>query len=235
MNHEETLTDSALTRELRDALSELPTPGRPPLAAITGRGRAHRRGRRAGFAGLGVTGAAAGVALALGLSGAFAVTPARSTGPIHVASPAPSTATTLGKIQTAAFILTSNANGTDTLTLTMNQMLDPATLQQALTQHGIPALVKTGTYCTSSPAPPDPVRAGVLSTQLPAGIPHTMVPAPSGPAPSQVQQMAAHTATVINPAAMPTGTELFFGYSSSIHAIFTDLIYTSSYTCSANP
>ena len=38
--------------------------------------------------------------------------------------------------------------------------------------------------------------------------------------------------TVINPAAMPSGTELFFGYSSTIHALFTDLIYTSSYTCS---
>jgi hypothetical protein len=38
--------------------------------------------------------------------------------------------------------------------------------------------------------------------------------------------------TVINPAAMPSGTELFFGYFSSDHALFFDLIYTSSYTCS---
>jgi len=66
-------------------------------------------------------------------------------------------------------------------------------------------------------------------------MPHTMVPAPNGPAPREVQQMAAHTATVINPAAMPSGTELFFGYSNSIHAVFTDLIYTTSYTCSSNP
>jgi hypothetical protein len=36
---------------------------------------------------------------------------------------------------------------------------------------------------------------------------------------------------VINPAAMPSGTELFFGYSTSIHALFTDLIYASSYAC----
>ena len=41
--------------------------------------------------------------------------------------------------------------------------------------------------------------------------------------------------TVINPAAMPSGTELFFGYSSTIHALFTDLIYTSSYTCNNGP
>jgi hypothetical protein len=47
--------------------------------------------------------------------------------------------------------------------------------------------------------------------------------------------MAARTVTVINPAAIPSGTELFFGYSSSIHAVFTDLIYTSSYTCSTSP
>ena len=234
MNHVENPNDSTLARELRDALSELAMPERPPLAAITGRGRARQRQRRlAGFAGLGFTGVVAGAALALGLTGVLGAASAPSASAIHAVAPA-STGTSAGTIQTAAFILTSNANGTDTLTLTMSQMLDAATLQQALTQHGIPALVKTGTYCSSSPAAPDPVSAGVLSTQMPAG-PHTMVPAPSGPAPSEVKEMAARTVTVINPAALPSGTELFFGYSSSIHAVFTDLIYTSSYTCSSNP
>jgi hypothetical protein len=38
--------------------------------------------------------------------------------------------------------------------------------------------------------------------------------------------------TVINPAAMPSGTKLFFGYFNSDHALVVDLIYTSSYTCS---
>jgi hypothetical protein len=236
MNHDENPTDSVLTSDLRDALSELATPERPPLAAITGRGRAYRRRRRAGFAGLGVAVAVAvavaGAALALGLAGAPGATPARSTSATYVAPPARST----GTIRTAAFILTSNANGTDTLTLTMSQMLNSATLQQALTQDGIPALVKTGTFCTSSPAPPDPVSAGVLSGfQPPAGTPHTMVPVPSGPAPSEVTQMAARTVTVINPSALPSGTELFFGYSSGINAVFTDLIYTSNYTCGSTP
>jgi hypothetical protein len=235
MDHVESPNDSALSRELRDALSDLAVPERPPLAAIASMGRTHQRRRLAGFAGLGVTGAAVGVALALGLTGALGAAPARSTGPTHVAAPTPDTTTTVGTIQTPAFILTSNVNGTDTLTLTMNQILDPATLQQALTQHGIPALVKTGTYCISNPAPPDPVSAGVLTIQLPGGVPHTMVPAPAGPVPSSVQQMAAHTATVINPAAMPSGTELFFGYSNNIHAVFTDLIYTSAYSCGSNP
>ena len=227
MNHDENPNDSPLSRELRDALSELATPERPPLAAVTSRARVHQRRRRAGFSGLGVT-------------GALVATPDRSkaatppTAPTRSTSTNTTTGTVVGPMQTAAFILTSNANGTDTLTLTTNQMLDPATLQQALTQHGIPALVKTGTYCTSNPAPPDPVSAGVLSIQLPRA-PHRMVPAPRSPAPGEVQEMAAHTATVINPAAMPSGTELFFGYSSNIHAVFTDLIYTSSYTCSNSP
>jgi hypothetical protein len=39
--------------------------------------------------------------------------------------------------------------------------------------------------------------------------------------------------TVINPSVMPTGTELFFGYFNSDHAVAFDLIYTSSYTCSS--
>jgi hypothetical protein len=196
-------------------------------------GRAHQRRRLARFAGLGVTGGVVGVALVLGLTSALGAAPVRSAGPSPVVA-APST--TSGTIRSPAFILTSNVNGTDTLTLSMDQILDPATLQLALIQHSIPALVKTGTFCTSNPAPPDPVSAGVLSPfQPPGGVPHAMVPAPSGPAPSDVQEIAAHTVTVINPAAIPSGTVLFFGYSNSIHAVFTDLIYTRSYSCSSNP
>lgn len=233
MTYHENPSDSIMTRELRDALSELTTPERPPLAAITSRGRARQRRRVAGFASLGLTGVIAGTALALGLTGAISAAPAPSTSTTQAVAPA-SAGTNAGTIQTAAFILASNANGTDTLTLTMNQMLDSTTLQQALAQHGIPALVKTDTYCSSTPAAPDPVSAGVLSTKLPAA-PHKMVPASSGPAPSELKEMAARTVTVINPAALPSGTELFFGYSTNIHAVFTDLIYTSSYSCSSNP
>lgn len=234
MNHDQNPPDSTLTLELYDAVSNLATPERPPLVAITTKGRAYRRRRLAGFVGLAMTGAAAGTALLVALS-ATGAAPARSTGPTRLATPASRPATTLPTIQTAAFILTSNANGTDTLTLNMSQMLDPAALQQALTQHGIAALVKDDSYCTSNPAPPDPVSAGVLSIHPPGGTPHGLVPAPAGPPPGQVQEMAAHTETVINPAAIPPGTELFFGYSSNLHAIFTDLIYTNSYTCGKNP
>jgi ferric-dicitrate binding protein FerR (iron transport regulator) len=96
MNHNEHRSDSALTRELCDSLSELAAPERPPLAAITSRGRTHRRRRLAGYAGLGGTGVAAGAALALGLTGVLGAAPARSA----------------GTIRTAAFTLTRNANGT---------------------------------------------------------------------------------------------------------------------------
>ena len=237
MNHDQHPNDSVLTRELRDSLSELAAPERPPLAAIISRGRDRQR-RLAGFAGLGAAGVAAGTALALGMTGVLGAALARGTGTIQTAAPARST----GTVRTVGFVLTANANGT--LTLTMSQMLDPAALQQALAQHGIPALVKTNTYCTSDPAP---VSDGVLSVNPPfqpkpgPGF----VPAPRGFAdgpqvwqpghPSKVFPPDAHTQTVINPAAMPAGTELFFGYAPGDNVVFEDLIYTHSHTCSSQP
>jgi hypothetical protein len=115
--------------------------------------------------------------------------------------------------------------------LTHSQIFDPAAFQQALAQHDIPALVKTGTYCTSNPPAPDPASIGVLSLRAPV-----KQEPPRGVfthlTPSEMNRIAAGTRTVINPAAMPTGTELFFSYVNSGHALFFDLIYTSSYTCS---
>ena len=201
------------------------------LAAITSGGRARQRRRLAVLAGLGVTGAAAGAALVLGLAGVFGAAPARGAGTPAATTPARSS----GTIRAAAFTLTSNANGTDTLTVTMSQMFHPAALQQALARHGIRALVKTGTYCWSSPAAPDPGSIGVLSARPPLQAPHRAVLVPSGPRPGDLNRIIAHTVTVINPTAMPSGTELFFGYSTSDHAIFLDLIYTSSYTCGSQP
>ena len=163
------------------------------------------------------------MALGLGLSGARGAAPNGATG----------TTRGTGTIRTAAFTLTGNANGTDTLTLTHSQMFDPAALQQALAQHGIPALVKTGTYCSSNPAAPNPASIGVLSVRAPGPQPPRGVF--SNLTPSEMNRIAAGTRTVINPAAMPPGTELFFSYVNSGHALFFDLIYTSSYTCSNAP
>jgi hypothetical protein len=193
-----------------------------PAEQIVSRSRAIRaRGHCKLAACITAVAAAGSVVLGLGLSGAHGAAPNGGTGTIHGT----------GTIRTAAFTLTRNANGTDTLTLTHSQIFDPAAFQQALAQHGIPALVKTGTYCTSNPPAPDPASIGVLSLRAPV-----KQEPPRGVfthlTPSEMNRIAAGTRTVINPAAMPTGTELFFSYVNSGHALFFDLIYTSSYTCS---
>jgi hypothetical protein len=226
MNHDEHRSDSVLTLELRDSLSELALPEPPPLETITSRGRARQRRRLAGFASLGGAGVATGAALALGLTGILGPAPVR-TGTAGIAAPARST----GTIRTAAFTLSSNGNGTDTLILKNSQLFDPAALQRALAQHHIPALVKSDIYCTSNPAPPDPMSLGVLSTRPRVNPPHQAVRVRSNAPPSDLNRIAAQIKTVINPAKMPSGTELFFGYSNSGHALFVDLIYTGSYSC----
>jgi hypothetical protein len=171
--------------------------------------------------------AAGSVVLGLGLSGALGAVTNGRTGTIRGTG----TIRSAGTIRTAAFTLTSNANGTDTLTLTHSQMFNPAALQQALAQRGIRALVKTGTYCSSNPAAPDPSGIGVLTVQLANGTP---LPKPSSAVKTvpPADFIPADIVTVINPKAMPSGTELFFGYFNRDHGLFFDLIYTSSYTCS---
>ena len=129
-------------------------------------------------------------------------------------------------IRTAAFTLARNANGTASLTLNQDQVFDPAALQRALSRDGIPALVQTGTYCTSSPAPPS---SGVMSLQLPDGSPvGKSTPGHPSPVPPDA-------VTVINPAAMPAGTELSFTYSNHDHDLYGGLIYTAAHTCSSTP
>ena len=99
------------------------------------RGRARRRHRVSAVAGLSVAGAAAGTALALGLTGVLG--PAR----------------TPGTIRTASFTLASNSNGTATLTINPKELLDPTALQSDLAQYGIPAKVTSGSFCSSDPHP----------------------------------------------------------------------------------
>jgi hypothetical protein len=192
--------------QARDAFSgtRMETPVETILA--TGQHRRHRRW----LAQLTVAVAASG-ALALGL-----VTVVSSGSP----APAPQT------IRTAAFTLARNANGTASLTLNQDQIFDPAALQQALSRDGIPALVQTGTYCTSTPAPPS---SGVLSVQLPDGSPVAKsTPGHRYPVPPDA-------VTVINPAAMPAGTELSFTYSNHDRDLNGGLIYTAAHTCSSTP
>ncbi len=178
-----------------------------PAEQIVSRSRAIRAsGHRRLAACIAAAAAAGSVVLGLGLSGALGAAPDDGT----------------GTIRTAAFTLTRNANGTDTLTLSNSQMLDPAALQRALAQHGIPALVKTDTICSSNPGPSS---SGVLTVERPDGT-------PVGPSAHPVK--IDNDVTVINPAAMPAGTELFFGcfVSGRVHEIRPGLIYTSSHLCS---
>lgn len=208
MNDHEQINDSALTRELRESLTGITAPQRPPVEMIRSRGRAHQRHRRTGITGLSAAGVAAGTALALGLSGAFGSAPARGT----------------GTIRTAAFTLVEHANGTATLTINPNELLDAAALQNDLQQDGIPAMVTSGSFCSSDPAP-----AGFSQVV-------SFYPNPTG-------QFAAPSPGIrptitFNPAAMPAGTELSFGVfqlSSGQQLADFVLVNTNSYTCSSTP
>jgi hypothetical protein len=217
MNHDEYLADSTLIEELRDSLAELPVPGRPPLTEITGRGRARRRRRLAGFTGLGVTSAAASVALALGLTGVFGVAPVRSTSTVH----------------TSAFTLTSYTDGT--VSLRLGQLFDPAALQQALAHAGVKALVTKGVYCSSSPPPSDPAIGAVLpgSDTPPNGVDSILITANFPVKPSQLAPSVDPETISIDPTNLRPGTELFIGYFDLGHTVLVDLIYTGHHTCSS--
>jgi hypothetical protein len=230
MNLDENPNDSTLARELRDSLSELAAPARPSLAAITSRGRAHQRRRLAGFASLGITGVAAASALALSLTGVLGAAPASIT----------------GTIRTAAFTLTTNANGTDTLRLREKVWQDPAALQRALRQDGVPALVKTGTFCASRPQPEPKgyvaARGPLRRTRVtidgrPRWVWHHVPPPLVGAGPHGYAFTP--TGIYIRPSAFPPGTELFFGYGKADGTpgmtLQMNLIDTNSFSCSSNP
>ena len=84
----------------------------------------------------GITAAATGAALALslGLSGVFG---SGSQPPLRL----------------TAFSVVSNHNGTVTLTLRPGVPFHPSSLRRLLARHGVPALVREGSYCYSNPAP----------------------------------------------------------------------------------
>jgi hypothetical protein len=177
-------------REQRDKVHS-----RTSVDQIISRGRTVRARRRipGAVSGLAVVTAAA-VVLGLGLSGAFGQADARGT----------------ATIRTAAFTLTRHANGTATLTINPRVLLQASTLQSDLQHDGIPALVTSGSFCSSDP--------------IPAGFPQ-VVSGPTGTPPT----------VTINPAAMPAGTELSFGnfqYSSTRSDTEIELIDTNSHTCS---
>jgi hypothetical protein len=209
MSGNDQMIDGAELRELRDSLSGVAMPERPRLEAIMARGRARRRHRLSAVAGLSVAGAAAGTALAVGLTGVLG--PAR----------------TPGTIRTAAFTLVSNSNGTATLTINPKELLDSAALQSDLARYGIPAKVTTGSFCSSDPAPAG--FSQVVSSH-PAG-PFTATPQ-NGVHPTitiNPAAMPAGTELSVGNFQLSSGE-----YAGQQQADFV-LIDTSSYTCSSTP
>lgn len=210
MNVHDEMSESEVLRAAADVLSAIPVAGPPDAGAVMARGRARRRRRQCATLGLASTTAAAAVAIsvAAALGG----------------SPAP--APTAGTIRTTAFTLVEKANGTVTLTLTQGQMFDPGVLQRALARDGIPALVKMGTFCSSDPPVPWADVRAVWSVRLPDG---TRVPEFT---PGRPHTIPPDAVDVINPAAIPAGTELFFDYVNRDQTLIGDpLIYTNSYSC----
>ncbi|MGN6790997.1 MAG: hypothetical protein ACTHJW_01265 [Streptosporangiaceae bacterium] len=136
-------------------------------------------------------------------------------------------ARTPGIIQTASFTLASNANGTATLTMDPKELLDPVALQNDLAQYGIPAKVTSGSFCSSDPAP--------------SGFSQVVSSRPAGQSTVTPQSVVQPTIT-IDPAAIPAGTELSFGYFQLDSGVYSGqqqadmvLIDSSSYTCSSTP
>jgi hypothetical protein len=209
MNVHDAMSDNEVLRAASDSLAGMAVASPPDVAAVMARARARRTRRLAGVAGLSVAGAAAGTALAVGLTGVLG------------SAPAP------GTIRTAAFTLVSNANGTATLTINPQELLDPAALQSDLAQYGVPAKVTSGSFCSSDPAP--------------AGFSQVVSVNPAGPSTVTPQPVVQPTLT-IDPSAIPAGTELSVGdfqlssgqYSGEQQADFV-LIDTGSYTCSSTP
>ncbi len=152
----------------------------------------------------GTTAAAAGAAVVLGLSLTGTFSPATTH---HAGARTASQASSI--IRTTAFTLARHANGTATLTLNPGVLLEPSVLQSDLQQDGIPAIVTSGSFCSSDPTP-----AGFAQVVTGQKQPATLT---------------------INPAAIPDGAELSFGYfqASAAQEAAVALVDTNSYTCTS--
>jgi hypothetical protein len=201
--HDE-MSDNEVLRAASESLSATPIASRPDVAEIMARGHARRRRRLSAVAGLPVA-AAAGTALVLGLTGVL--------GP----------AGTPGPIRTVSFTIVSNPNGTATLTINLGELVDAAALQNDLRQYGLPAMVTSGSYCSSDPAPGGFSRVVSVYPFLGPGN-HVL--------------RVVHPTITFNPAAMPAGTELSFGVfqlSPGRQQADFALIDANSYTCASTP
>src|ERR1700761_4483180 len=214
MNLNDEISDHDVLRAAGRSLSALPAAAPPDVRTVMARGTARRRHQ---LSGLGVVAATAGTAAVLGLTGVLG----------GAATSAGDAGDSTGTIHTAAFTLSENTNGTAELRLDRAETFNPEALQRALAQDGIPALVTSGSYCSSDPALPSPHHLGVLSVLAPDGIPL------GPPGPSSEQSVPPGSVTVINPSKLPTGTRLFFDYTrtSGSESLTGGLLATHSYHC----
>jgi hypothetical protein len=190
-------TDSTLVLEtLKDSLDGVTM--HTPLDRIVSEGRARRRRRRlvSGAAGL-----AAASAVALGV-------PALS----HSSSPSAGTALSTGtgstNIRTVAFTLSKRADGTIHVSWDKERYFnDRDGLAKALTDAGLPVVIKEGQFCAG---PDDDL---------------SLSPTGSGPGVSKVMHGvdADHGKVdlVFTPSAMPAGKQLFIGYLSAAQLAVT--------------
>ena len=175
--------------------------------------RPTRKRRRAGVAGLLVTGAVAGTALTLGLFGVL------GRAPVHGSIPASAPVA----IHTGSYTLASYTNGTVSLTINPKELFDPTALQSDLARYGIPAKVTAGSFCSSDPEP--------------AGFSQVVSVQPGGEFTAQAGTGQQPTIT-FDPSAIPAGAELSFGdfqLSTGQQLATVALIDTSSYTCTSTP
>jgi hypothetical protein len=222
VNVHDEMSDSEVLRAASEVLSRMSVADPPDVDAITVRGRVLRNRRLASAAGLSV--AAAATALAMSLTGVFGSAPAK----------------TPGTIRTISFTLVSHHNGTATLTINPDELLDTTALQNDLQRDGIAAHVTSGSFCSSKPAP-----AGFWHVVGGSMAPRNVHPGESfGPAGTLVNvngiptRLVAPTIT-FNPAAIPAGTELSFGDLTAVmgthlmHGVEMGLIDANSYTCNS--
>lgn len=198
------LNHDIVLRDLRDSMSGITVPEPPHLNAVIARGRARRRRRLHTMTGLSIAGLAAGAALVLALAGVLS----------------PATVRSLSTIRTAAFAIVGHPDGTASLTINAGEAFDPAALQADLAKYGIPALVNSGSFCSSDPAPD--------------GFSQVVTFQPPFQGDSDYKNLSNPTIT-INPAALPDGTELSFGTFpiASGEQTAIALITTSSYACTS--
>jgi hypothetical protein len=157
-----------------------------------------------------ITATAAGAALVLGLglglSGVFG-----SGNPVPAHHPSP--------VKLTAYSLVSNHNGTITLTLRPNVPFHPSALRRLLARHGVPALVRVGSYCYSSPSPRAP---GAVQTEprlkgYPPGVP-----------------LPKSTKLVIKATLLPAGTEIGFGFFYHNRVFIQNIIYDHAHSCTTS-